>query len=36
MSSLSGHASPAGGKKLSKRAIGDEVCYYLQFCVSPH
>jgi len=26
MSSLSGHASPGGGKKLSKRALGDEVC----------
>lgn len=25
MSSLSGHASSAGGKKLSKRALGDEV-----------
>ena len=27
MSSLSGHSSPAGGKKLSKRALGDEVCF---------
>lgn len=28
MSSLSGHASPAGGKKLTKRALGDEVRFH--------
>jgi hypothetical protein len=31
MSSLSGHASTTAGKKLSKRALGDEVVILINF-----